>query len=155
MREPGTDASRRQVEAMIASLRFNPVPTILPTSGPEFDRGAGEAAAQALTTLRTYVDSAGYACFVPPVPDVTRTAEVEVVPQNRRLSQPLDVTCTTFVEADADMWRVRFVIEWSVSDDHGAGRQETEVWVNASGEGGYVMSGDDPPNEVPGVPTPE
>ncbi|MGH2488635.1 MAG: hypothetical protein ACRDFR_03330, partial [Candidatus Limnocylindria bacterium] len=87
MREPGTDASRRQVEAMIASLRFDPAPTILPTSGPEFDRGAREAAAQALDTLRN-VDSAGYACFVPPEPGVTRTAEVEVVPQNRRLSQP-------------------------------------------------------------------
>jgi hypothetical protein len=144
MREPGTDESRRKFEAMIASLRFDPAPTILPTSGSEFDRRASEAAGEALNSLRTY-DSAGYSCF-PSEPDVARTAEVEVVPQNRRLSQPLEVTCTTLVEADVDLWRVRFVMEWSATDDHGAGRQETEVWVIASGEaGGTQLSGDDPP----------
>lgn len=155
LREPGAEELRRQVEAIVASLRFDPVPTILPTSGPAFDRGAGEAAVQALTMLRTYVDSAGYACFVPAEPDATRTAEIEVVPPNRRLSQPLEVTCTTLVEADADMWRVRFVLEWSATDGHGAGRQETEVSVNAAGEAGYAISGSEPPYEVPAVPTSE
>ncbi|MGH2488000.1 MAG: hypothetical protein ACRDFR_00060, partial [Candidatus Limnocylindria bacterium] len=66
-------------------------------------------------------------------------------------SQPLAVTCTTLVEADVDLWRVRFVLEWSATDDHGAGRQESVIWVSAEGEsGGYSISGDEPPGEVPG-----
>jgi hypothetical protein len=145
LREPGTDESRRQVEAMMASLQFDPAPTILPTSDAEFDRGAREAAEQALNTLRTYVDTAGYTCFASE-PDVARIAKVEVVPQNQRPSQPLEVTCTTFVQVDSDMWRVLFVMEWTATDDHGAGRQETEVWVSGSGEAGMtIWSGDDPP----------
>jgi hypothetical protein len=145
MREPGTDELRRQVEAMIASLKFDPPPTILPTSGPEFDRQAAEAARQALNSLRAGADGDGYSCFASE-PVVARTAEVEVVPQNTRLSQPLEVTCTTLVEADVDIWRVRLAMEWAATDEHGAGRQETEVWVTADGEAGRTQwSGDQPP----------
>lgn len=144
MRGPGTDELRHEVEAMIASLRFDPPPTLLPTSGPDFDLQAAEAARRALDSLRSTPFGNSYSCF-DPQPDVVRTTEVEIVPQNIRLSEPLEVTCSTFVEADVDLWRVRFVMAWAATDDHGAGRQEIEVWVTADGEPGLTHLSGNPP----------
>lgn len=147
IREPGTGELRRQVEEMVGSLQFQPPPTILPKSGPEFDQQAAMAGRRALASLSSVQYAEAYACFGEEL-GVPLRATIDVTMQGP-LSQPLEVTCTTSVEADVDIWRVRFVMAWPAADDHAAGRQETEVWVSADGDaGGMMQSGDPPPYAI-------
>lgn len=91
IRGPGTAETKAQVDALIASLRYDPPVVPLPTGA-----GAAEAAAtKALATLAK--QSASWLCF--PSKPGTRQMVVDGLPVGPNLARPQLATCTTAIEA--------------------------------------------------------
>jgi hypothetical protein len=123
MRAPGLDLARAQVQALIASIRYDPPLVPLDPSDAGRVLAAGlEAAAR---------DDPGLACF-PRVPGASAT--VMVVAGQVPLSRPLPVTCTTAIEPVAMwLWRLTLTESWQAASDRSAGTRTMTIWLSADG----------------------
>jgi hypothetical protein len=162
LRGPGVVEMRAQLDALVASIRFDEQPVALPTGA-----GGEAAAAQAVRTALDSIDrsvreywSDWYACF-PREPNTSRDGVVHAGPGNvgGQLAEPLAVTCTTSVTATAmQLWQVTLQASWPAGDGYPAGSAQEELYVTAHGEtaGDWISDlGSDSPLAVwPPTPSP-
>ncbi len=126
LRDPGADQLRAQVEALVASVRYDPPAAVLdPAAGPSFAAGW-------LDGVRTAQLDLAFACF-PDVPVQIASATVTSMPF-AQLTRPLPVTCTIAVEpVPIGLWRIRLLESWTAASDRSAGTLTTSAWLNPDG----------------------
>jgi hypothetical protein len=122
--DPGGDQLRAQVEALVASIRYDDTPAVLdPADGPS-------RAAKGLAELQA--SDPTFACF-PRVPGATSTATVATLP-GPQLAEPLLVSCSFAVEpAPIGLWRVTLTESWTAVAHRTAGSVVTTLWLNPDG----------------------
>ena len=124
-KEPGGAQLRAEVEALVASIRYDPPPAVLKAAD-------GPGIAAAWLSRKGGTDPA-YACF-PTVPGAAATASVTHVAFRSVLTKPLPVTCRTAVEPVAlGLWRVTLTESWTTAADRSAGSVVTIAWLDADG----------------------
>jgi hypothetical protein len=133
MKGPGVERMRAQVEALIASVRYDPpIPALSPTDGPRI-------AAIGLAQARS--NEAALACF-PSVPGTSATATVTELPGYSALSKPLPVTCATEIQPAAiGLWKLTLTESWTAASDRSAGSVMTTIWLAPDGTPGTTDSG--------------
>lgn len=133
LRGPDVAPMRTQLDALIASLRFDPPVVPLP-AGKD---AAAAAGTRALTILRR--DTPSWGCFV--AIGVSRMV-VDAVPMGPTLAHPQLATCTSTMEATPlQLWRMTMTMRFSESDPNVGGGQQYEVWVDADGNPGLTSGG--------------
>lgn len=144
MRGPDLDPLRAQVEALVASLRYDPSPVPLPT-GAAGETAMREAVARTLGSLAS--EYAGYGVF-PTEPGTSRQCRVTQEPQGPELLRALDATCSTDVEATPlQLWKMTLTISWPATDAQAAGAQVRTTWLAPDGS---VVSGSGSGDPLPG-----
>jgi len=140
LRGPDLDRLETQVDATVASLRYDPPVVPLPT-GTGGDAAMREAAARTLASLAA--EYAGYGVF-PTEPGTSRQCRVTQEPQGPALLRGLDATCSMDVEATPlQLWKMTLTIAWPATDAHPAGAQVRTTWMAPDGSGvGSSGSGD-------------
>lgn len=131
LRGPDLERLRSEVEAVIASLRYDPPVEPLPT-GPD---ARHRAYAAALGTLRGLAaDDPAYACF-PSAPDTAAKALLTSAPHGPALVRPIPVVCSWHVEpTDLQLWRLTLEITWRTGGpDQPFGRYVEMVWLTPDG----------------------
>jgi hypothetical protein len=126
LRGPRVSKLRAQVEAMVASFRFEPAPTPL---------ASGKAAADAIAAVAVQTlqwrDRTTYACF-PPV-GVAPVSVVMALPSGT-LRKPLPVICSTAIQrTDIGFWRLKLVARWQAAADRRTGHETTIQWLYPDG----------------------
>ena len=122
---PGLEQMRAQVQALVASIRYDPPAPVLSTSdGPRMvSMGLDQATAK----------DPALACF-PRLAGTTATATITVTPGQTQLGKPLPVTCRTDIEPFAMwLWRLTLTESWTAASDRPAGALTTTVWLSADG----------------------
>ena len=129
VRGPNLAPFETALQAVVASLRFNPPVVPLP-SGP----GAAEtAAAAALSALGK--DSPTWACF--PAPGGTRQMEIRALTNGPSLARPQVATCTTEILATPlQLWRMTLTLRLPETDPQAGHGEIITVWVNPDGSPG-------------------
>jgi len=136
---PGGGALRREVQALVASFRFDP-PVVPLSSDPS---AAARAAAGALAFLRALKpEGSSYACF-PDVPGTSRGATIHAFPNiEPGLHKPLPVVCSMTIEpTDLQVWKMTLQFSWDAAADRQAGRYVITLLVTRTGELGASESG--------------
>ena len=125
IKSPGVEQMRAQVEALVASISYDPpVPVLNPTDGPRI-------AAIGLAQARS--NDPAYACF-PSVPGTTATATVTTLPDGSALGKPLPVTCETEIEPQAiGFWKMTLTESWTAASDRSAGSLTRTMWLDGDG----------------------
>lgn len=137
---PGVEEIRAQVEALVASIAYDPpVPVLDPADAPRMLAvGLGQARAS----------DPSFACF-PTVPDTTESATVTQLPMYSALRKPLPVTCSSAIEAQQiGLWKVTLTESWTAAADRSAGSLLTTMWLAADGTPGQTGGGPGP-SEIP------
>lgn len=127
MKAPGLDRMRAQVEALVASISYDPpAPVLNPADGPRIaEIGLAKATAAAHAPDLT--------CF-PKVPGSTATGTMTKVPYGSDLTKPLPVTCRTEIEPLAiGQWKMTLTESWSAASDRSAGSLVLTQWLAADG----------------------
>ena len=140
MKSPGVDRMRAQVEALVASIGYDPpVPVLNPADGPGIAAiGLTQAAAR----------DPSLACF-PKVPGATATATITRFPGYSALTKPLPVTCTTEMQPQSiGLWKMTLTESWTAASDRSAGSLSTTLWLLHDGTAGTQESGP-APSELP------
>lgn len=144
LRGPGIEEIRAQLDALVASIRYDEPPSPLPT-GAAGAAAAAQVAGQALDTLdrssREY-GSDWYGCF-PREPGVSRPGIVTGGPGNPGsvLPEPVSLTCSTSIATtDLQLWALTLVAAWPAGRDYAAGSYQEEFFLDAQGQqvGGLV-----------------
>ena len=144
MRGLDLEPLRAQVEALVASLRYDPPPVPLP-SGPAGETAMREAVARTLASLAS--EYAGYGVF-PTEPGTSRQCRVTQEPQGPELLRALDATCSMKVEATPlQLWKMTLTTSWPPTDAHAAGAQVRTTWLAPDGS---VVSGSASGDTLPG-----
>jgi hypothetical protein len=140
MKGPGLDQMRAQVEALVASITYNPpVPVLNPADGPR-------VAAIGLT--KETANDPSFACF-PKVPGATAAATVTQFPMYSAMSRPLPVTCTTEIRpVSIGLWKMTLTESWTAASDRSAGSLTTTLWLDHEGTPGEEDGGPGP-SEMP------
>jgi hypothetical protein len=127
-RGPGIDALEAQVEALVASIVYDPpVPMLNPSD-------AASVLGKALETLKAGDPS--YACF-PEQPGASVPATVRQMPGLSPLSQDLSVTCSSAIEpTNLGLWKATLRISWPKTAEYSAGQTGELVWIAPDGEPG-------------------
>lgn len=141
LRGPGQEGLRAQLDALVASLSFEPPPV-----APADDRVTLNAiAAAALDELRSEPKGAAqYECFNEQAG--TRPGVVNQLPGQKRLSQPLAVACSLRAEVTRwNQYRVRLRYAWPSLGGRAAGEYVVTQWVAPDGTlGPHHAEGDKP-----------
>jgi len=140
LHSPGIDALQAQVEALVASIAYDPpVPVLDPAN-------ASAALAAGLREQRS--NDASFACF-PATPGTAARATVRALPGYGTLGKPLEVTCSSAIAPDPlGLWRVSLTEAWAKTSSHSAGQIQPILWL--SSDGSVVMSGGGPqPSSIP------
>lgn len=127
LKDPGIDQMRAQVEALVASISYDPpAPVLNPADGPRIaEIGLAKATAAAHAPDLT--------CF-PKVPGSTATGTMTKVPYGSDLTKPLPVTCRTEIEPLAiGLWKMTLTESWSAASDRSAGSLVLTQWLAADG----------------------
>jgi hypothetical protein len=140
IKSPGVEQMRAQVEALVASISYDPpVPVLNPQDGPRI-------AAIGLAQARS--NDPAFACF-PSVPGTTATATITQFPMYSALRKPLPVTCSTEIEPVAiGLWRMKLTESWTAAADRSAGSLTTTLWLAPDGTPGEEDGGPGP-SEMP------
>ena len=140
LRGPGVEAQRAQVEALVASIVYDPpVPVLGPTK-------AADVLAAGIQSLKA--GDPAYACF-PTTPGASAQATVSQLPMYSPLRKPLPVTCTSAIEPTAiGLWKVTLTESWTAASDRSAGAMQSFLWLDADGTPGQEMGGPGP-SEIP------
>jgi hypothetical protein len=137
---PGADQLRAQVEALVASIRYDPpVPVLNPADGPRIAAiGVAQAAA----------NDPSFACF-PKVPGTKLSSIVTQFPMYSPLRKPLSVMCETAIQPYAfGLWKMTLTESWTAASDRSAGSLTTTVWLSPDGTPGETGGGP-APSEIP------
>lgn len=133
MRGPDLDPLQASVEAMIASLRYDPPVVPLPSGSA----AAAAAAATALAALGR--DSPTWACFTP---SGSHQMIIGSLPMGPELAHQQLATCTTSIEATPlQLWRMKLTLRLPEPDPQAGSGQAFEVWVNPDGTPGETSGG--------------
>ena len=133
LRGPDVAPMRADLDALIASLRFDPPAVPLPAG----DDAAAVAGTRALTILRR--DTPQWGCFV--AIGVSRMV-VDAIPMGPGLSHPQLATCTSTMEATPlELWKMTMTMRFSESVPGIGSGQKYEVWVDADGNPGLTSGG--------------
>ena len=137
---PGEDGMRAQVEALVASITYDPpVPVLNPADGPRI---------AAIGLAQASANDSSLACF-PSVPGATATATIQQFPMYSALRKPLPVTCTTAIEPVAiGLWKMTLTESWTAAADRSAGSLTTTIWLAPDGTPGETQGGP-APSEMP------
>lgn len=128
IRGPDQATMRAQVEALIASFRFEPPPIPMPSG----DGAADAVAAKAVAALQA-IQGGAYACF-PDRPGLTKRAEVQTLPGFGAFRKPLPVSCTIALAAtDVGLWKMELNATWTAASDRSAGSAHTIQWLLPDG----------------------
>jgi hypothetical protein len=139
-REPGIEAMERQIDALIASVRFEPPVPALPTG-----QARDAAVATALDSL--VANDPSFDCF-PRMIKASQDAVIRAIPHYAPMRKDLPATCSTNVEeTPLGLWRLILTIAWDSARDRRAGSITTLVWVDGLGglHGSESGPHDDPP----------
>jgi hypothetical protein len=141
---PDLDRLRAQVEAMVASLRYNPPVVPLPT-GEAGEAAMRRAYVEALAGLTE--DSLAFSVF-PTEPGTSVPCRVTQEPSGPPLRRALDATCSGAIEATPlQLWKMTLTISWPATQRHRAGVSVRTLWVGPDGSiVGGVSSGDPLPD---------
>jgi hypothetical protein len=140
LRGPGLDALQMQVEALVASVAYDPpVPVLDPAN-------AATALSKGLREQRS--NDPSFACF-PTTPGASAGATVKALPGYGTLGKPLEVTCSSAIAPDPlGLWKVTLTEAWAKTAAHKAGQIQPILWLSA--DGSVVMSGAGPqPSSIP------
>lgn len=137
---PGADPMRAQVEALVASIRYDPpVPVLNPADGLRI-------AAIGLAQARS--NDPALACF-PSVPGTTAPATITQFPNYSALRKPLPVACSTEIAPVAiGLWKMTLTESWTAASDRSAGSLTTTLWLAPDGTLGTTEGGPGP-SEMP------
>jgi hypothetical protein len=140
MKGPGLDQMRAQVEALVASVSYDPpVPVLKPADGPRI---------AAIGLTKATANDSSFACF-PKVPGATATATITQFPMYSTLSKPLPVTCTTEIQPfSIGLWKMTLTESWTAASDRSAGSLTTTLWLDHTGSPGEEDGGPGP-SEMP------
>jgi len=140
IKNPGADEMRTQVEALVASIQYDPpVPVLNPADGPRI-------AAIGLAQVRA--NDPALACF-PSDPGTSATTTVTSLSGYPTLRKPLPVTCTTKIEPVAiGLWKLTLTASWTAASDRSAGALATIVWLAPDGAPG-ATTGEPPASGIP------
>jgi hypothetical protein len=133
MRGPGIEAMRAQLEALIASVRYDPPVVPLPT-------GSAAALAAAQSALAALVkDSPVWGCFSLSGP---QTVRIDSMPDGPPLAHPQLATCTMKIEASPlQLWRMSLSMRLSTPDPNVGTGETTIQWINPDGSLGARIGG--------------
>jgi hypothetical protein len=133
MRGPGLDEMRAQLDASIASLRYDPPITPLPSGA------APMAAAEAKALAALVKDSPVWGCFSPSGP---KTMLIDSMPDGPPLAQAQVATCTVTIEASPlQLWRMALSIRLPKPDPNVGAGETTVQWINPDGSLGASIGG--------------
>ena len=141
LRGPGQDGLRAQLEALVASLSFEPPPV-----SPADDRVTlTQIAATALAELRHEPKGRRqFECFDEQAG--TRPGVVDELPGLKRLAAPLAVACSLRAEVTRwNQYRVRLRYAWPSLAGRAAGEYVVTQWVAPDGTLGPSQAGGDKP----------
>jgi len=128
LRGPNAAALEAQVQAVIASLEYDPAAIPLPADPVEL--AALEKTALAAGVTWRSAQDADNACFPRAAGSVTTT--ITVTPMDATLGKPLPVICTAAIEPNAMQgWTITLTVSWSAAADRQAGTW-TEVRYTTS-----------------------
>jgi hypothetical protein len=134
VRGPDFDLMTRQLQGLIASVRYDPPVARLPATGAALD------AALATTLDELAASSPAWHCF--PAHVGTATATISEFPGGPALGAPHAATCRTAVEATAlQLWRATFTVTLDQPDPVVGGRFQAQVWIAPDGTPGLMTSG--------------
>jgi hypothetical protein len=143
LRGPGLDGLQAQVEALVASIAYDPPVAALDPAN------AGQALAAALAELTT--GDPTYGCF-PARPDDSAKVTITRFPGYDPLRKPLEVTCSTSIAPHwLGLWKVTLTESWTPAADRSAGEMQTTFWLAPDGTRVDSMIGSAPP-EIPYLP---
>ena len=133
---PGEDEMRAEVEALVASIRYDPPVAVLdPSDGPRI---------AAIGLAKAKANDPSFDCF-PSVPGATATATILQFPMYSSLHKPLPVTCTTAIEPVAiGLWKMTLTESWTAASDRSAGSLTTTIWLAPDGTPGETEGGPAP-----------
>ncbi len=134
LRGPDIATMRAQLDALVASLRFDPPATLLP-AGQE---AAATAAGHALAILASGDPS--WRCF--PTRPGTAALTVTALPMGPALSAAQVATCTMAVEATPlQLWKMTLTMALQHADANAGPGQRFTVWVGPDGTPGETSGG--------------
>ncbi len=133
IRGPDVARLRGEVDALVASLRYDPAVVPLSTVGG----AAALAASKALATMAR--DSPVWNCFPPG--EGTRQLVITALVMGPDLARPQLATCTTTIEATPlQLWRMTLTLRLPHPDPQGGSGQTIILWVDADGTPGETMA---------------
>jgi hypothetical protein len=128
LRGSDTAALEAQVQAVMASMQYDPAVISLPADPVEL--AALEKTALAAGVAERPAQDAANTCFPHTAGSVTST--IIVTPMDATLGKPLPVVCTAAIEPNAMQgWTITLTVSWSASADRQAGTW-TEVRYTTS-----------------------
>ena len=140
MKAPGLDEMRAQVEALVASVKYDPpVPVLNAADGPRI---------AAVGLAKATANDQSFACF-PKEPGTSVTATISQFPMYSPLRRSLPVTCTTQIVPTAiGLWKMSLTESWTAASDRSAGSLTTTLWLAPDGTPGE-QDGGPGPSEMP------
>jgi len=149
LRGPNVQALEAEVQAVVASMKYDPAVIPLPSD----PAARTTQSLQALTRALGYpfADSRTLDCF-PRVPG-SRDTTVTFTPSERTLSKPLPVTCSAAIDPNSmEGWTVTLTVTWQAASDRHAGLWTAQVYLDQ--QGGSFIPGDSAefPYELPLAP---
>lgn len=141
LKGPGIETMRAQVDALVASIEYDPPAAVLvPADGPRI---------AAIGLTRAQAGDPDLACF-PTVAGATATATVTRLPFYSGLRKPLPVTCAMKIEPmTIGLWKVTLTESWTSASDRSAGSLTILLWLEPDGSQGSSAGGGALPTEVP------
>lgn len=138
IRGPAVGPMTDQLQALIASLRYDPPVVPLPLAS-----GAPEAAlAKALGILAR--DSATWRCL--PAHAGSAQADISDFPSGPTFSVPRHAVCTTQIEPTAlQLWRATFTIQLAKADPNAGSHWWIQAWLAPDGTPGGISAGEQAP----------
>jgi hypothetical protein len=150
IRGPNSAAGEAEVQALVASIKYDPAVVPLPAD-PSARSALGQTALTSAIDLLGASLPAGSDCF--PRQAGSKTATIKVAPNGPKLSKPLPVVCAVAIEPNAmEMWTVTITVTWTAAADRSAGMWTWTGFVNNKGQGGFggdKTTNDQFPYEVP------
>ena len=133
LRGPDLAPVEAELQALIASLRYDPPVVPLPS-------GAGAAPAAAASALAVLSkDAPAWACLVTMG---TKQLVIDSLPMGPALAHPQLATCTSAIEATPlQLWRMTLAMHLSEPDANAGSGETFVVWVNPDGTPGLTSGG--------------
>jgi hypothetical protein len=135
IRGPNAAALETEVQALVASIKYDPAVVPLPVD-PTARAALGQTVLTSAIDLFGSALPAGSDCF--PRQAGTKSQTIKAAPDGPRLSKPLPVVCSVAIEPNQmEMWTVTITVTWTAAADRKAGTWTWTGNVNSRGQGGF------------------